>query len=117
MAWIMEAVHAAGKYFYLDSYTSVDSVAYQVAREQHVPAARRNVFLDDEPSEAAVEVQWKRLLKIARERGFALAIGHPRPATFAVLERELPMLKDENVILVPVSRIVELQEQHPLPLW
>lgn len=115
MAWIMQTVHAAGRYFYLDSYTSVDSVAYQVAREQHVPAARRNVFLDDEDSEAAVEAQWRRLLKIARERGFALAIGHPRPATFAVLERELPMLKDENITLVPVSRIVDLQEKHPLP--
>jgi hypothetical protein len=115
MAWIMQAVHAAGKYFYVDSYTTVDSVAYQIAREQGVPAARRNVFLDDDDKAGSVEHQWQRLLKLARKYGFALAIGHPRPATLAVLEAELPKLRDQGVILVAVSRIVELQEKHPLP--
>jgi len=115
MAWIMQALHAAGPYFYIDSYTTVDSVAYQMARENGVPAARRNVFLDDINTDEAVAQQWQRLLKIARRSGFAIAIGHPRSATLAMLERELPLLAGENVTLVPVSRIVALQEAHPLP--
>lgn len=115
MAWILQAVHDAGAYYYLDSYTSADSVAYQVAREQHVPAARRNVFLDDMNNEDAVRGEWLRLIKLARKYGFALAIGHPRPATLAVLKEELPKLAGQNVTLVPPSRIVELQEKHPLP--
>jgi polysaccharide deacetylase 2 family uncharacterized protein YibQ len=114
MAWILQALHAAGPYFYIDSYTSADSVAYQVAREQGVPTARRNVFLDDVNTEDAVRMQWKRLLKIAKRNGFALAIGHPRSATFTVLESELPKLSDD-VILVSPSKIVELKEKHPLP--
>lgn len=115
LAWIMQALHAAGRYFYIDSYTTADSVAYEVAREQGVPTARRNVFLDDENTAESVEFQWQRLLKIARKHGFALAIGHPRPATLTMLEQELPKLSTEGVTLVPVSRIVALQEAHPLP--
>jgi polysaccharide deacetylase 2 family uncharacterized protein YibQ len=115
MAWIMQAVHAAGAYFYIDSYTTTESVAYQVAREQGVPAARRNVFLDDENTVESVRAQWARLLKIAREHGFAIAIGHPRGATLTVLEDELPQLAAQGVELVPVARIVALQEAHPLP--
>src|SRR5690348_101993 len=60
MAWIMQVLHSAGPFFYIDSYTSVDSVAYQIAREQGVPTARRNVFLDDVNTEAAVREQWDR---------------------------------------------------------
>ena len=115
MAWILQALHAAGPYFYIDSYTSTDSVGYQVAREQQVPAARRNVFLDDVNTEEAVRAQWRRLLKIAKRDGFALAIGHPRSATFTVLEAELPGLSAEGISLVAPSEIVKLQERHPLP--
>jgi hypothetical protein len=114
MAWVMQALREAGPYFYIDSFTSADSVAYQIAREQHVPAARRDVFLDDDNDEASVRLQWNRLLKLARRHGFALAIGHPRPATLAVLEQELPKLASQGVVLVAPSKIVELQEQHPL---
>jgi polysaccharide deacetylase 2 family uncharacterized protein YibQ len=115
LAWIMQALHAAGNYFYLDSYTTDESVAYQVAREQGVPAARRNVFLDDVDSEAAVRAEWRRLLAMARKHGFALGIGHPKAVTLSVLEDVLSRLDEEKVELVPVSRIVELQAAHPLP--
>ena len=115
MAWILQTLHATGPFFYIDSYTSADSVAYQIAREQGVPAARRNVFLDDVNTEDAVREQWQRLVSIARHRGFALAIGHPRSATFKVLEEELPKLADANLTLVSPSEIVKIQEQNPLP--
>lgn len=115
MAWILSTLHGAGSYFYIDSYTSADSVAYQVAREQQVPAARRNVFLDDVNTEDAVREEWKRLLAIARKHGFALAIGHPRSMTLKVLEAELPDLAARGITLVAPSKIVELQEKHPLP--
>ena len=116
MAWILQVLHTADAgYYFIDSYTTPDSVAYQIAREQQVPAARRNVFLDDVNDEAAVRGQWDRLLKIAKRDGFALAIGHPRPVTLKVLEEELPQLAAANVMLVAPSAIVELQQRHPLP--
>jgi uncharacterized protein len=116
MAWVMQVLAQNPGLFYVDSYTSADSVAYGVAREYGVPAARRNVFLDDTNTEAAVEFQFQRLLKLARQNGFAIAIGHPRPATLAVLARDLPTLVALGVRLVPVSEIVKLQQAHPLLL-
>ncbi|MDE2235711.1 MAG: divergent polysaccharide deacetylase family protein, partial [Gammaproteobacteria bacterium] len=47
LAWIMQALHAIGSLYFVDSYTTADSIAYQIAIENGVPAARRNVFLDD----------------------------------------------------------------------
>lgn len=115
LAWIMQTLHLIGRLYFVDSYTTADSIAYQIARENGVPAARRDVFLDDVNTQTAVDFQFRRLLEIARHKGFALAIGHPRPATLAVLNAELPRLTAEGVELVPVSTIVKLQEQHPLP--
>ncbi|HET7923223.1 MAG TPA: divergent polysaccharide deacetylase family protein, partial [Gammaproteobacteria bacterium] len=89
---------------------------YAVAREYGVPAARRKVFLDDTNTEAAVTFQFQRLLRFAHKDGFAIAIGHPRPATLAVLARELPQLAVRGVRLVPVAEIVNLQQAHPLQL-
>lgn len=115
LAWIMQTLHTIGHLYFVDSYTTVDSIAYQIACENGVPAARRDVFLDDVNAEAAVQLQFNRLLGIARHKGFALAIGHPRPATLAVLSAELPKLPAQGVELVPVSAIVKLQQQHPIP--
>ena len=115
LAWIMQTLHAVGGLYFVDSYTTVASIAYQIACENRVPAARRDVFLDDVNTKAAVRFQFQRLLDIAREKGFALAIGHPRPATLAVLNAELPQLTGGGVELVPVSEIVKRQQQHPIP--
>lgn len=115
LAWIMQTLHATRRLYFVDSYTTAESIAYQIAREHGIPAARRDVFLDDVNTEAAVRFQFNRLLDIARRKGYALAIGHPRPATLAVLDAALPQLPAEGVELVPVSAIVKLQEQHPIP--
>jgi len=115
LAWIMQTLHAIGNLYFVDSYTTVDSIAYQIAGENGVPAARRDVFLDDVNTPQAVQFQFKRLLEIAHKKGFALAIGHPRLATMEVLDAELPKLSSQGVELVPVAEIVKLQQQHPIP--
>lgn len=115
MAWVMQTLHNLGGLFYIDSYTTADSIAYQIAREHGLPAARRDVFLDDVNTEKAVQFQFNRLLEIARKKGFALAIGHPRAATLAVLNAKLPPLAAQGIELVPISTIVKLQQQHPIP--
>ncbi len=115
LAWIMQTLHAIGNLYFVDSYTTVDSIAYQIAIENGVAAARRDVFLDDVETPQAVRFQFQRLLQIARKKGFALAIGHPHPATLEVLAAELPQLSSQGIELVPVAQIVKLQQQHPIP--
>ncbi len=93
--------------FFLDSRTTEATVAERVAGESSVPAARRRVFLDDVSTEAAVRAQLAELVRRARKEGSAIAIGHPYPATLAVLERDLPGLVKESVRVVRVTELMK----------
>ncbi len=106
MMWLMHEINRHGDLFFIDSRTTVMTVAQQVADENGVPNLRRDVFLDDDLSAGAIAYQFKRLLVLARRQGWALAIGHPHPATLAFLEQALPRLAREGVKLVPVSYLI-----------
>ena len=75
--------------FFLDSRTSPDSVAGKLAREMGVPGITRNVFLDNTRDEQYIKDRLDELVEIARERGTAVAIGHPYPETIAALKSAL----------------------------
>jgi polysaccharide deacetylase 2 family uncharacterized protein YibQ len=91
---------------FLDSRTVADSVGARVASELGVPNLVRDVFLDNDPAPAAIEAQLMELERIARERGYAIAIGHPYPSTLAALNAWLPTLKARGIVAVPVSTIL-----------
>jgi polysaccharide deacetylase 2 family uncharacterized protein YibQ len=101
------AVLAAHGLFFLDSRTSAQSVGYQLAAALGVPAAERQVFLDDDPSPRAVRGEFLRLLELARGRGEAIAIGHPHPATLAALAEEVPRAKALGYRFVRVSALLD----------
>lgn len=110
MSWLMQAIRAEGDLFFVDSYTTHESIALAIARESGVPAVKRDVFLDPDRSFATVEREFSRLKELARERGMAVGIGHPYPATLALLERELPKLEDEGFVLVSISDYIAFAE-------
>ncbi len=89
MGLLMEELSGSGLVF-VDSRTTARSRAATAARAAGLAAAERDVFLDHDDETAAIERQVARWLELARSKGCALAIAHPRPATFAVLERVLP---------------------------
>jgi polysaccharide deacetylase 2 family uncharacterized protein YibQ len=94
---------ARRRLFFVDSRTTDATLAAEAAASAGVPCVSRRVFLDDVQTEAAVERSLDELVSRARAEGFALAIGHPHPATLSVLERELPRIGRRGVKLVPVS--------------
>jgi polysaccharide deacetylase 2 family uncharacterized protein YibQ len=106
MTWLMQELKARGDLFFLDSRTSVQTVAERMAREQGVPAMRRHVFLDHDPSPAAVAAEFERLLALARRQGHAIAIGHPYTSTLSLLEQRLPLLKAQGVELIPLREML-----------
>jgi polysaccharide deacetylase 2 family uncharacterized protein YibQ len=110
MEWLMDELRERGNLFFVDSYTTASSVALQTARAKGVPAARRNVFLDNDAA-ADIDQQFKRLKALANRDGSAIGIGHPYPATLAYLEAKLPQLAREGYRLVPVSTIVNRQSK------
>jgi polysaccharide deacetylase 2 family uncharacterized protein YibQ len=95
------------KLFYVDSRTTAATVAYDEAQRLGVPSGFRNVpFLDDVAEVAAVRRQLTLALRGAREKGEAIAIGHPHPATLEALRGVLPQAKSQGVNLVFVSELV-----------
>ena len=106
MQWLMEEISARDNLFFIDSFTHHESVALQIARENGVPAIKRDVFLDPDPSPATVAREFERMKQLARERGHVVAIGHPHPATLDLLERELPLLAGEGFELISVRELM-----------
>ncbi len=93
--------------FYIDSRTSATTVAFDTARENGVRCAFRNVpFLDDVAEVNAVRKQLELALRGAREKGEAVAIGHPHPATLQALSELLPHAEAKSVHLVFSSDLV-----------
>lgn len=107
MQWLMEEIGARDDLFFVDSYTTAASVALQIANEAGVSAVRRDVFLDPDRSPETVARQFERMKRLARKRGFVVAIGHPYKATLALLEKELPKLSGQGIELVPISELVK----------
>jgi polysaccharide deacetylase 2 family uncharacterized protein YibQ len=96
MSWLMEEILRAGGLYFVDSYTT-----------QGVPAIKRDVFLDADPAPEKVAQEFERLKALARERGLAVAIGHPYPATLAFLEQAIPDLVEEGIQLVPLRELID----------
>jgi polysaccharide deacetylase 2 family uncharacterized protein YibQ len=110
MAWLMEEIAARDGMFFVDSFTTDESVAMQIAFESGVAATRRHVFLDNDRSPEALRKQFDRLTALARSKGIAVAIGHPYPETMEFLERELRELDNSTIMLIPVSEALNFVE-------
>jgi polysaccharide deacetylase 2 family uncharacterized protein YibQ len=109
MDWLMSGMREYGDLFFIDSRTTRQTVAEQVAREHQVPAARRDVFLDNNRNPAAIGRQFRQLIRLARKQGYAIGIGHPYKETIEVLKRELARLDAEGIRLIRTSELVQLQ--------
>jgi uncharacterized protein len=105
MEWLMAELRPRGLYF-VDSRTSAQTKAFDIAKSHQVPSLKRDVFLDDSNDPSAIEAELKRAIKLARERGSAIAIGHPYSVTLDVLEGIKPLLQQQGVTLVYVSQLV-----------
>jgi polysaccharide deacetylase 2 family uncharacterized protein YibQ len=106
MAWLMEEIEKQGNLFFVDSYTTADSVALSIAQERGVPALKRDVFLDPDTAPGTLEREFSRLKKLARRQGYAVGIAHPYQTTLDYLETALPGLQDDGFDLVKISELI-----------
>jgi polysaccharide deacetylase 2 family uncharacterized protein YibQ len=103
---LMPVLRDAGV-FYVDSRTTTETVAFDTAKRDGVKTAFRNVpFLDDVQSKTAVKRQLQIAIRGAKEKGEAIAIGHPHAVTLEALREVLPEAKKQGVRLVLVSDVV-----------
>jgi len=93
--------------FFIDSITTKDSIAYEVAQEMEIKSAVRSVFLDNENDMEYIKGQMLEVQETALIEGEVIAIGHSRINTFYVLKRMVPELIKAGIEVVPVSELVK----------
>jgi polysaccharide deacetylase 2 family uncharacterized protein YibQ len=113
MAEVMKVLKKRGMLF-LDSRTAGTTVAENEAIKAGIPALRRDVFLDHDPSPIAVRAALLQLEKVAQQQGFAVAIGHPKDSTIGALAEWLPDVQARGFVIVPLSAIaVKMEAEKP----
>jgi polysaccharide deacetylase 2 family uncharacterized protein YibQ len=95
--------------FFFDSRTGPNSKVGAAARGAGVMTAGRDIFLDDDQSEAAVSAELEMLAREARRTGIAIAIGHPHDVTLKLLAKWLA--QDHGVTLVPLDEAIKLKAE------
>lgn len=93
--------------FFLDSLTTGDSVAAGEARLLGMKVLKRDVFLDNERTDAAVQARLDELVRVAKTQGYAIGIGHDEPVTLEAIRRNLDRFAAEGIEVVPLSQLVQ----------
>lgn len=101
---------------FVDSVVVPHSVALPRAEAAGVPAAARDVFIDNTANPAGIRAQLADIEAFALRHGYAIAIGHPRPHTLAALEEWLPTLPAKGFVLWPIAATVALRNGIDLSL-
>lgn len=91
--------------FFVDSFTTANSVGYDLAKSLGINTTRRHVFLDNVSSVEKICTQLEKLVITAEQRGEAVGIGHPKQETFDALEKCMPFY-EKRVEFVGVSELV-----------
>lgn len=97
------------KLFFLDSYTTKESVVPSVARSLKLPFLQRGIFLDNIDKKSAIRAEIRRLEKSAREHGNVVAIGHYRQNTLEVLAAEIPRLESQGFNIISLKKLLKTQ--------
>ena len=93
-------------FFFIDSVTSPQSVAYTIARDMGIPSGRNALFLDIVEDEDAVVKRLYRLAARARHEGTVIGIGHAKPNMLRALQRMLPELAEQGFVFVLAEEAV-----------
>lgn len=108
MRLVAEGLRDRGLMF-LDSLTSPKSVGASTVASYGVPTTVRDVFLDNTDSQEEVAMRLEQTEKVARKAGTAIAIGHPRDNTLAVLEEWIPKARAAGFTLVPLTAVLDVR--------
>ncbi len=106
MSLVMDELAVKNLYF-VDSYTSSGSVAFQEALKRNVPALQRDIFIDNERDIDKILKQLHKAVLIARRRKIAVAIGHVTYSeTLAALRLFKNQLPGLGIQLVTTDQIL-----------
>ncbi len=105
MAVVGSVLKQKQKYF-IDSRTTVSTVAEQTMRDLSVPTIRRHVFLDNDADPNIIREQFQELVQIAQKEGVAVGVGHAKQLTLDILAKEIPPYLEQGFVFEFASQAV-----------
>ncbi len=93
--------------FWIDSMSSLRSVAYERARAGGIRAGRSRLALDIGSDNETIEARLGQICELATTEGPVIAIAHGHPSTLQVLQEAIPRLERRGITLVHASEVVE----------
>jgi hypothetical protein len=97
---------------FVDSRSSLHSVAARTATEMRLPRAINNRFIDADVSRTAIDSRLAELERIARASGHAVGIGQPHPVTLERLRIWTRKIELRGFALAPISALANAQPDH-----
>ncbi len=107
MHWVMDALLQRDIYF-IDSVTTKFTQAGAIAEKVGVPLLKRTIFLDNDKTEAALELQFQKAIKLTETQTDVVVIAHPYPETLTFLNNNLHRLAQAEIALVPPSKLLPI---------
>ena len=92
--------------FFVDSLVTSHSICRGLAREMHIDFARRDIFLDNKNERRYIENQFAQLSKEAKQKGYAIAIGHDRPLTLEIVKEQTEALQKQGFKIVRIKDLL-----------
>ena len=108
MQWLMNVLKK-NKYIYVDSLTSTNSVAGEIAKKNKIPFLKRDIFLDNNTDLEYITKKFFELIALAKKEGTALAIAHPHSNTIKILSEFLQDIDAYGVKLIGVKSLIKIR--------
>ena len=92
--------------FFIDSYTTINSKAFMIMRQNGVKTEVRQVFLDNFDHPDSIRLNLEELVDLSSEMDVVIGIGHVKKNTYNILKNEIPRLKELGYKFVNAADIV-----------
>jgi polysaccharide deacetylase 2 family uncharacterized protein YibQ len=98
---------------YVDNMPASQSRIGRIARDLGLARALDDLDIDTDPSAAAIDAKLMEIEKTAKAKGQAVAFASPMPGTFKELESWTAHLSAQNLVLAPITAVVNRQADAP----
>ena len=85
---------------FIDSRTTAQTKAPKVLKNFGLSYVARDVFLDHHMDKKYIKEQIKKAIKVAKQHGTAIAIGHPHANTILALNESKKLLKEVELVYI-----------------
>ncbi len=87
-------------FVFVDSRTTATTKVREIAHAFGDAYVARDIFIDNDHTVPSIHKQLRKAVKIAKKKGYVIAIGHPHPVTLKALRSAQDIFKDVELVYI-----------------